>query len=103
MNRRELLPHVVMTASILLSHIHAVVTCGAFTAEGEFLDVPELDMDRLREAWREAVFAFYLAEEKITPEVVENMRSWPHSGVSVDQSCTCRPATALASNVWLGT
>jgi len=50
MNRRELLPHVVMTASILLSHIHALVTCGAFTAEGEFLDVPELDMDRLREA-----------------------------------------------------
>lgn len=52
MNRRELLPHVVMTASILLSHIHALVTCGAFTAEGEFLDVPELDMDRLREASR---------------------------------------------------
>ena len=41
---------------------------------------------RLREAWREAVFALYLAEEKITPEVVENMRSWPHSGFSVDQS-----------------
>lgn len=43
-------------------------------------------MDRLREAWREAVFALYLAEEKVTPEVVENMRSWPHSGFSVDQS-----------------
>ncbi len=43
-------------------------------------------MDRLREAWREAVFALYLAEEKIEPEVVENMRNWPHSGFSVDQS-----------------
>jgi hypothetical protein len=27
-----------------------------------------------------------LAEEKIEPEVVENMRSWEHSGFSVDQS-----------------
>ena len=67
-------------------HIHALVTCGAFTAEGGFLEVPEFDMDRLREAWREAVFALYLADEKITPEVVENMRSWPHSGFSADQS-----------------
>ena len=28
----------------------------------------------------------YLAEDKIEPEVVENMRSWEHSGFSVDQS-----------------
>jgi hypothetical protein len=32
------------------------------------------------------VFALYLAEDKIEPEVVENMRTWPHSGFSVDQS-----------------
>jgi len=67
-------------------HIHTLVTCGAFTAEGEFLEVPELDMGRLETAWQEAVFALYLGEEKIEPEVVENMRSWPHSGFSVDQS-----------------
>jgi ribosomal protein S27E len=67
-------------------HIHALVTCGGFTSAGEFLEVPELDLDRLRAAWREAVFALYLAEEKIEPEVVENMRSWAHSGFSVDQS-----------------
>ena len=67
-------------------HFHTLVTCGAFTAESEFLDVPELDMERLEAAWREAVFALYLAEEKVTPEVVENMRSWPCSGFRVDQS-----------------
>ena len=33
-----------------------------------------------------AVFELYLAKEKIEPEVVENMRSWEHSGFSVDQS-----------------
>ena len=37
-------------------------------------------------AWQDAVFELYLAEEKIEPEVVENMRSWPHSWFSVDQS-----------------
>ena len=37
-------------------------------------------------AWQDAVFALYLAEEKIEPEVVENIRGWEHIGFSVDQS-----------------
>jgi len=56
-----------------LSHFHTLVTCGAFTAQDEFLEVPELDMDRLETAGQEAVFALYLAEEKITPEVVASI------------------------------
>ncbi len=73
-------------------HIHALVTRDAFTPEGEFLEVPEFDLERLQAAWQEAVFAptrstgCPLAEDKIEPEVVENMRSWPHSGFSDDQS-----------------
>jgi len=48
-------------------------------------------MDRLLVAWQEAVFSLYLSEGKIEPEVVEpkvieNGRSWEHSGFSVDQS-----------------
>ena len=62
------------------------LTCGAFTPQGEFLELPELDLERLRTAWQEAVFALYLAEGKVEPEVVENLRTWPHSGFSVDQS-----------------
>jgi len=67
-------------------HVHILLTCGAFTPQGEFLELPELDMEKLEAAWQEAVFALYLAEGKIEPEVVENMRSWQHSGFSVDQS-----------------
>ena len=67
-------------------HIHVLITCGAFTPEGDLLECPEFDMKRLLVAWQEAVFALYLAEEKIEPEVVENMRTWQHSGFSVDQS-----------------
>jgi len=67
-------------------HLHVLIPCGAWTAEGEFLELPEFDLERLQVAWQDAVFEWYLAEEKIEPEVVENMRSWPHSGFSVDQS-----------------
>jgi hypothetical protein len=33
-------------------------------------------MARLDAAWQEAVFALYLAEGKIEPEVFENIRTW---------------------------
>jgi hypothetical protein len=56
-----------------------LLTCGAFTPQGEFLELAELDLERLQAAWQETVFALYLAEDKIEPEVVENMRTWPHS------------------------
>ena len=39
-----------------------------------FLSGLEIDIERLRGAWQEAVFALYLAEGKIEPQVVENMR-----------------------------
>ncbi|MDA1054626.1 MAG: hypothetical protein O3C40_29700, partial [Planctomycetota bacterium] len=58
-------------------HIHVLVTRGALTPEGDFLELPEFDLERLLATWPDAVFALYLAEEKIEPEVVENMRSCP--------------------------
>ncbi|MDA1055471.1 MAG: transposase [Planctomycetota bacterium] len=80
-------------------HIHVLVTCGALTPEGDFLELPEFDLERLLAAWQDAVFALYLAEElylaedKIEPEVVDNMRTWHGhrraamvGGFSVDQS-----------------
>ena len=67
-------------------HMHVLITCGAWTPEGGFMELPTFDMERLLVAWQNTVFELYLAEDKIEPEVVENMRSWPHSGFSVDQS-----------------
>jgi len=67
-------------------HLHALVTCGAFTHEGDFLELPEFEISSLLLAWQEAVFDLYLAEGKIEPQVVENMRTWKHTGFSVDQS-----------------
>ena len=35
-------------------HFHVLLTCGAFTRQGEFLELPELDMERLEAAWQVA-------------------------------------------------
>ena len=67
-------------------HLHLLVSCGAFTSNGEFLELKEFDLERLEAAWQQAVFNLYLAENKIEREVVENMRGWEHSGFRVDQS-----------------
>jgi len=67
-------------------HIHTLLTCGAFTREGDFLPLPEFDLEALLLKWQEAVFALYLTEGKIEPQVVENMSTWKHTGFSIDQS-----------------
>jgi hypothetical protein len=67
-------------------HLHCLVTCGAFTKEGEFLEVAEVDEDRMLELWESRVFKVLLKEERITEGVVEQMRSWEHSGFGFDQS-----------------
>ena len=91
-----------MTAFNAIRTSTRLVTCGAFTPEGEFPEVPEFDMDRLQAAWREAMFALHLGQQKIGPGVVEKMHGWPHRGFSVDQSAflLCRPATGRGSSVW---
>ena len=40
-------------------HIHSLVTCGAFTPEGEFLGLPEFDRASLLAAWQDTVFSLF--------------------------------------------
>jgi len=67
-------------------HIHALVTEGVFLPDGTFLPLPKLATEPFLKLWEQEVFALLLAEGKITEEVVANIRSWKHSGFSVDQS-----------------
>ena len=76
-------------------HIHALVSEGVFLpdlsacdaqAGGTFLPLPKLATEPFLKLWEQEVFALLLAEGKITEDVVANMRSWKHSGFSVDQS-----------------
>jgi hypothetical protein len=67
-------------------HIHVLVTEGVFLPEGKFLPLPKLAAEPFLKLWEQGVFALLLAEGKMTEELVANIRSWKHSGFSVDQS-----------------
>ena len=67
-------------------HMHALVTEGVFLPEGTFMPLPKLATEPFLRLWEQEVFALLLAEGKISEEVVANIRSWKHSGFSVDQS-----------------
>jgi hypothetical protein len=63
-----------------------LVAEGVFLPDGTFLELPKLASEPFLKLWEQAVFDLLLAEGKITGEVVANIRSWRHSGFSVDQS-----------------
>lgn len=42
-------------------HVHVLLNCGAFTPQGESLELSEPDLKRLQTAWQEPVFALHLA------------------------------------------
>lgn len=72
-------------------HIHALVTDGGFTPDGNFVRLPQVDRQRLLTAWQTNVFNLLLAAGKIDQETVNNMRSWTRSGFSVDNSVYLAP------------
>jgi hypothetical protein len=67
-------------------HLHALVTCGAFTDDGTFLDVPAFDEDRMLALWEDRIFKLLTKEDLVTEDVVGQMRSWDHTGFGFDQS-----------------
>jgi len=68
------------------SHVHAIVSEGLFKRDGFFIRITKVDMERCTEIWRDRVFDLLLREAKIDENVVRSMRSWPHSGISIDNS-----------------
>ena len=46
---------------------------GPSLGQGEFLELPEFDMDSLLAAWQDTVFSLVLSEGKIESEVVEKL------------------------------
>lgn len=72
-------------------HLHVIATDGAYTPDGTFVCLPPMDTSRLLSVWQQKVFDLLLAAEKIDQDLVDQMRAWPHSGFSVDNS-VCLPA-----------
>ena len=50
------------------------------------MPLPKVATEPFLKLWEQAVLDLLLAEGKITSDVVENIRTWRHSGFSVDQS-----------------
>ena len=67
-------------------HIHALVPEGVFTESGHFVPIPDIFTHRAEEFWQERVFSLLLDAHKINDEIAASMRSWKHSGFSVDTS-----------------
>jgi hypothetical protein len=68
-------------------HIHGLVTDGAFTPDGRFHSIPvNLTHEPFRRIWEDNVFRLLLDAGRIDHSVVSQIRSWRHSGFSVDRS-----------------
>jgi hypothetical protein len=59
------------------------VTEGGEDFEGTFHNVAEFQDSLLAEFFKRGVFSLLLGEELISPEIVEKIASWRHSGFSV--------------------
>ena len=55
-----------------------------FLRDGSFHSLEDIDFSGLEALFRQRVFDFMIQKEKITTEVAEDMRRWPHSGFGVD-------------------
>jgi len=67
-------------------HVHSIVTDGVFSSEGRFLPLPEIAVEPFLKLWEQKIFELLLKEGKITQDVLGNMRSWKHSGLSVNKN-----------------
>jgi len=67
-------------------HFHVLATDGAFIPDGTFIPMPETPAEPYLKLWEQKLFDLLLAEGRITPEIVQQMKCWQHSGFSVDKS-----------------
>ena len=84
-------------------HVHSVVPEGVFLETGEFVGLPDAQMHRAEEFWRERVFALLLDSHKIDEATAGSMRTWAYSGYSVDISVRieANDRAAMSRLVWL--
>ncbi len=64
-------------------HCHGLVTDGAFSADGQFLPVPSLDVSAVIEAFRHMLLLRLHQAERLSESFMQNLLSWVHPGFSV--------------------
>ena len=61
-------------------HLHILAPAGAFRRDGSFVHSPLFNPAVLRDLFQANVLALLLKERMISPELVERMKDWRHSG-----------------------
>jgi len=64
-------------------HVHVLLTDGAFTEEGEFLQLPYFDARLVEEVFRRRVLQRLHRAERLSEEFLNSLLGWVHSGFSV--------------------
>ncbi len=73
------------------SRDHAIATDDVFTSDGAFRCLPRIDKQLMLAVWQDNVFELFVEEGKIDEVTADQMRCWPHSGSSVDDSTYLAP------------
>ncbi len=74
-------------------HWHGLFLEGGFDAEGRFVHIPTVDLQKMSSCFRQRVIAFFLERKLLNERLAKNMLEWTHSGFSVDASIRI-PATS---------
>jgi hypothetical protein len=64
-------------------HLHAIVSDGVFTPEGEFLPLPSLDPSTVMELFRRLLLERLHQAERLSERFRDQLLSWVHPGFSV--------------------
>jgi len=75
-------------------HVHALITDACWDREGNCYPMPEIntaDIKGIEKLFAALVFKMFHEEGMISEELVENMRSWKHSGFSVHSGNPVKP------------
>ena len=72
-------------------HVHALVADGLLDSDGQWQPAPEIPHRVLEELFRTRIFAELLRLKLISPELVERMSSWKHTGFNVDSGRSVPP------------
>ena len=67
-------------------HFHTIVLEGGFDSNNNFYFLPVKNMEKLTEAFRYKAIKFFEENSLINNSFANNLRSWVHSGFSVDNS-----------------
>jgi len=75
-------------------HLHGIFLLGVIDDDGVFHELEDIDTNELETLFSEYLFGYLLAEGLITDDVVENMKSWEHSGFNVFSGQPVEPTDA---------